>query len=413
MMFAPIGNAYDYHPEGLMLVPFPCMVDGNGHLIQFPGPMEQSRQVSWVPSSNGFHMMQEIDSATVCNDVSRLDTLDLPSRTPEVGTWFKKMAPVLEDTSQNADAPNAGMPMSECTTLPDDVVALGNPRQILQNAELGASLEEMLESSSVEKRAAIITWLQPAVLVLALSANGTRVIQKAIEVTGGETQIKLSLCLHGHARQLLHSHHGNHVLQACIVMMPPHAVQFILHELSFFPGGWAGVVRHRFGCRVVERLLEHCESDLTLPIVAAVAAEIDSLARHPFANYVVQHILEYVPAHRHHVVHALIQVGVPLLAQHRVASNIVERAFEHGDAENQRALAEAILATPRAIIEMGSSRYGSFTVRRMLEALQDPLRYMALQQLSVDLPGLRASKYGRHIAARVSATLSNYKGAQA
>jgi hypothetical protein len=297
--------------------------------------------------------------------------------------------------------------------LPDDVVALGYPRQILRNAGLGTTVEEMLENSSVAKRAAIITWLQPAVLELAMSANGTRVIQKAIQVTGGDTQIRLSQCLHGHAKQLLHCHHGNHVLQTSIVMMPPHAVEFIFHELMFFPGGWAGVARHRFGCRVMERLLEHCEAALTVPIVEAVAAEIDSLSRHPFANYVIQHILEYVPAHRHKVVEALIHVGVPFLAQHRVASNIVERAFEHGGAEMQRALAEAILSTPHAIIDMGCSRYGSFTVRRMLDNLQDPLRYMAVQQLAVALPGLRASKHGRHIATRVSATLASQNGAYA
>merc|ERR1719424_1600734 len=137
--------------------------------------------------------------------------------------------------------------------------------------------------------------------------------------------------------------------------MPSHAVQFIIHELSFSPGGWAGVARHRFGCRVVERLLEHCEAQLTAPIVTAVVAEIDSLSRHPFANYVVQHILEYVPAHRSQVVHALIHVGVPWLAQDRVSSNIIEQAFEHGGAANQRALAEAILSTPNGIVEMGCS----------------------------------------------------------
>merc|ERR1719502_167518 len=205
---------------------------------------------------------------------------------------------------------------------------------------------------------------------LALSANGTRIIQKALELTGGETQMMLSLCMHGCVRKLLDSHHGNHVLQKSIVMMPPHAVQFIFHELSYYRQGWAGVVCHRFGCRVVERLLEHCDAALTAPIVAAVVTDIDSLSRHPFANYVVQHILEYVPAHRTQVVHALIQVGVPLLAQHKVASNVVERAFDHCDLEDQQAMAEAILLTPGAVVNMSFSRYGSYTVRRMLDAVR-------------------------------------------
>jgi len=216
--------------------------------------------------------------------------------------------------------------------------------------------------------------------------------------------------------QLLESPHGNHVLQKGIVMMPPHAIQFILHELFFFPGGWAGVVKHRFGCRVVERLFEHCEAEVTAPIVEAVVAEIDSLSRHPFANYVVQHILEYSPAHRFRVVHALIQVGVPELAQDRVASNIIEHAFEHCDAESRRLLAEAILSTPPAIVDMARSKYGSFTVRRMLEgpqALQDPLHYMALQQLSMALPSLRVSKNGRYIIGCVTAMLSQLDGAYA
>merc|ERR1739848_420923 len=175
--------------------------------------------------------------------------------------------------------------------------------------------------------------------------------------------------------------------------MPVYAALFIHHELSrFFKGDWAAVACHKFGCRVVERLLEHCDAGLTAPIVAAVVADIDSLSKDPFANYVVQHILEYVPAHRSQVVHALIQVGVPALAHHRVASNIVERAFEHSDVENQQALAEAILATPNAIVDMACSRFGSFTVRRMLETLQGTLRYMALQQLGEAIPRLQGAK---------------------
>merc|ERR1711918_158579 len=103
---------------------------------------------------------------------------------------------------------------------------------------------------------------------------------------------------------------------------------------------------------------------------------------------------------------ALIHVGVPVMAQHRVASHIVEKAFEHSSPENQQALAEAILSTPSAVVDMSCSRYGSFTVRRMLEVLQGTLRYTALQQLGEAIHNLRASKHGRHVAARVLAALN-------
>lgn len=391
MMYTTSAEPYGCPPAGLMLVPFPCMMDQNGHLIQFPCAMDQSQPLSWAPPSipgNGFHMPY----SQTCQEEINLVT-------PRTGASEKTSQDVAEDADEfTAD------PALDC--IPDDILALGNPQQILVNGELASTVEALLENSSRPKCAAIINWMLPAVIELALSANGTRIIQKALEVSGSDSQIRLSQCLHGYARRLLDSHHGNHVLQKSIVMMPPHAVQFIFHELPYFRGGWAGVACHRFGCRVVERLLEHCQAELTAPIVAAVVAEIDSLSRHPFANYVVQHILEHVPAHRPQVVQALIEVGVPLLAQHRVASNVVERAFEHSGVENQRILAEAILSTPMAIVDMGCSRYGNFTVRRMLEALQDPLYYVAIQQLAEAVPRLRASKHGRHLAARVSAALS-------
>jgi len=394
-----------------MVAPFPYMMDQSGQLFQFPYPMNQSQLGSWAPSSNKFHMSslhegdisQNAVDSDPSKDVSQVAAeIDVPSSTHKVET---------KDISENVGDFNVSA--VDSLSLPDDIIALGNPRQMLVNTRLASSVVDLLEGSDNAKRESIITWVQPAVLDLALSANGTRVIQKALELSGRDAQIKLSLCLHGRVKHLLDSHHGNHVLQKSIVVMPPHAVQFIFHELSFYRGGWAGVARHRFGCRVVERLLEHCDAALTAPIVAAVVADIDSLSKDPFANYVVQHILEYVPVHRRQVVHALIQAGVPALAHHRVASNIVERAFQHGDAENQQALAEAILATPHAIVDMACSRYGSFTVRRMLEALQGTLRYMALQQLGEAIPRLQGTKPGRPVASRVIAALCKLDGAYA
>jgi mRNA-binding protein PUF3 len=362
--------------------------------------MSQTQPASWAAASNKFHMpcvdegdgvQEDINPAAPNKDASQVAAeLDAPPSANEGETQEMPEEPKAHEVA----------PTSDCT-LPDDVVALGNPRDMLSDQNFASSVLDLMEESGREKRAAIVMWMQPVVLGLAFSGHGTRIIQKAIELTGGQTQIMLSLCLHGRVRQLLDSHHGNHVLQQSIVMMPSHAVQFIFNELAFFRGGWAAVACHRFGCRVVERLLEHCDAGLTAPIVAAVVADIDSLSRHPFANYVVQHILEYVPAHRSQVVQAIIHVGAPIMAQHRVASNIVERAFEHSGPEHQQALTEAILSTPGAIVDMSCSRYGSFTVRRMLEALQGTLRYMALQQLGEAIPQLQASKPGRPIARRV------------
>jgi len=375
----------------------------NGQVVQFLHPINKEGQMVWAPQT--LTMQPGSDSLSFgskCKESSPSDRNTSVPRPPQVGTWFKKMPSIAEEGSEEPR-----MTVSNAPVLDDAMAALGDPTKMLSDEEFASYVEEQLESTNRTRRAAIIAWMQPAVVDLALSANGTCVIQKALEVTGVESQVALSKCLHGRVRQLLDSPHGSQVLQESIVMMPPHAFQFILHELSSFSEGWAGVAKHRFGHQVVERLLEHCESaEVVAPIVTAVVAEVECLAKHPFANFVVQHTLEYVPAQRHLVVSALIQVGVPQLAQHRVASKVIRGVFEHGGAKNQRAVHQAILSTPNAIVEVSCSGVGSFIVHRMLESLQEPLYSMALQQLAMAIPRLQASKHGSHIAARVSTALS-------
>merc|ERR1711904_97896 len=185
----------------------------------------------------------------------------------------------------------------------------------------------------------------------------------------------------------MESLNGNHVLQKAVTYMPPYTVEFIVEELSFFSGGWVAVAKHRFGCRLVQRLLEHCELRLVAPIAEAVVQNIDDLSRHPqFGNNVVQHVLQYVPEYRGNVVHALIQAGVPRLAMDQTASVVIECAWEYS--EHQTDLAEAVLSRCNAMESMARNRWGRFTVWWMLKNLPDPLRCRALQQLEKVLQNL-------------------------
>ena len=50
--------------------------------------------------------------------------------------------------------------------------------------------------------------------------------------------------------------------------------------------------RHKYGCRVLQRLLEHARHDQLNGLVDALLAKAIPLSRHYFATYVMQHILE-------------------------------------------------------------------------------------------------------------------------
>lgn len=291
---------------------------------------------------------------------------------------------------------------SQSDAIPISIDPLGDPFKLAESDELSRMMMEQLDGGNQRRRVAIVKWLRPATLDLAFSACGCRVVQKVLEVAGGDDRASVIAQLKGTVAKLLDSPHGNHVLQKFIEVMPPHTMQFMLEELANYPGSWVAVVRHKFGCRVSERLLEHCPVEMTSPLTDVIIADGHTLARHPYANYVVQHVLEYgSQAHRGLIISSLVRGGVAALAQHRVASNVVEHAIEHGGQEGQETLARAILSDSLALLSMGCSRYGSYSVRRLLEVLTSPLRDEAVRQLMTGFEQLRASKHGRSLAHRI------------
>jgi pumilio RNA-binding family len=278
-----------------------------------------------------------------------------------------------------------------------------DPSSVSEDADLSMKILNLLESKDKVKKSSILGWISPATLELALSAHGCRIVQKAFDVACGDEKRELAIKLHGHVKDLLESQHGNHVLQKCIEVLPPQAVQFIIDELAFWPMSWAGVAKHRFGCRVIERLLEHCPEDMTVPLTDAVVSDASALARHPYGNYVVQHVLEYgTDVHRNLLVSVLVDTGIAFLAQHRIASNVIESALGRVCSADQQTIGLALLAAPQTLLVVGCSRYGTHVVNRLLEVLAPgPLRVQVVRQLLDNLPQIMESKHSKHLVEKL------------
>lgn len=287
--------------------------------------------------------------------------------------------------------------------IPDGELLVGDPHILALNNDLANEAIERLENGTRDKKHELLQWIMPATLDLALSVSGCRVVQAAVEVAGGEHRSLMTMRMHGHVAELLDSPHGNHVLQKCIEVLPPDTVQFVLNELCAFPDHGLAIAKHRFGCRILERLLEHCPAEQTRVLVEDVIENAYVLCRHPFGNYVVQHVLEYgTTTQRSGVVEALLQGGVMDLAMHRVASNVIERALVQCSAEGRRSLVGQLVTEPSATLAMACSRYGSFIAQRLLELPASPQRDEVWNQLSKGLETLKASKHGRQLVASIA-----------
>lgn len=50
---------------------------------------------------------------------------------------------------------------------------------------------------------------------------------------------------------------------------------------------------HPYGCRVIQRVLEHCTEEQKSPILAKLHENIKTLVVDQYGNYVVQHVIEH------------------------------------------------------------------------------------------------------------------------
>lgn len=238
---------------------------------------------------------------------------------------------------------------------------------------------------------------------LSRDPDGCREVQAALEEAGSdELRMALAAELRGHVWEALRCPHANYVIQKCIVTMRPQACQFIIDELSRRgPGAAAQAARHRFGCRILERLLEHCLPCQVLGLAEDIIQDAVALSCHPYGNYVVQHVLE-------HGIHEHQQRLGALLAQHAFAmgsdgyaSAVIAKALAHGARESRLRLARAALATAGLLAAMARTRHGHVAVKLALQLLEEvpTERAAACRELEADLVGLRSSRYGRFVAA--------------
>jgi hypothetical protein len=225
-------------------------------------------------------------------------------------------------------------------------------------------IQKFFDYGGKEQTAALAAQLKGRMLPMALQMYGCRVIQKALTRIAPEQQVELVGELDGHVMECVKDQNGNHVIQKCIEMvawddakrnpetqMAASDVQFIADAFTRHVGMMA---THPYGCRVIQRVLEHCHETQTGPILAKIAKCCETLVQDQFGNYVVQHVLEHgAPADRASLI-KIVQANVLSFSQHKFASNVVEKCLANASAAQQevrcaihsRALAH--LLTPSA-----------------------------------------------------------------
>merc|ERR1719188_2233932 len=233
--------------------------------------------------------------------------------------------------------------------------------------------------------------------MLAQDAEGSRQVQTALVAARSEdVLIALASELHGHVAKAMRCPHANHVLQKCISLMRPQALQFIVDELLAREGLASQAARHRYACRIVQQLLRKCGAAQASVLAEALLRDAVALACHSFGNYTIKQLLELGTEDQRYRAVRAIERNMGAICRSTHGGSVVAAAMQHAAPEDQLWLARAALQEPEVLACLAQGRHGDSTVLRMLQALSSQERARSCTKLVSSMAALGAS--GRAVA---------------
>jgi pumilio RNA-binding family len=220
-------------------------------------------------------------------------------------------------------------------------------------------VQKLLDFGSPGVKADIRETLKGEMLQLSLQMYGCRVVQKALESLDERDIPGLLAEFHHNVLSCIHDQNGNHVIQKCIEVLSTRAkkarqtgdharADFLNHQIDFIVNdvltNTATLSCHPYGCRVLQRILEHCEDVRKTAALDEIALCHRKLLDDQYGNYVIQHVLQYGrDPDRDSILDIVLESGLLRLSRQKFASNVVEKLLKYGNTAQRSRIVEEML----------------------------------------------------------------------
>ncbi|KAI5191915.1 pumilio RNA-binding family [Nematocida minor] len=258
-------------------------------------------------------------------------------------------------------------------------------------------VQKFLEIGTGEQRGKIFQAMEGSVISLALHMYGCRVIQKALECK--DINRKIVEKIKGHVIDLVCDQNGNHVVQKCVECVDS---DFVIKE---FEEDAVSLSRHRYGCRVIQRIFEN--STKCASAVDKIINNAKLLVEDQYGNYVIQHILEKgTHAHKRKIISDLSD-NIAEYSTHKFASNVMEKCVVCGTPEDRkhmlRQLRSAVGASGEDIlIYITMDKFGNYVIQRLLDVLTGADKEILISHLKMNMSDLKKSSYAKCIVSKIA-----------
>lgn len=247
--------------------------------------------------------------------------------------------------------------VSEQTIVMQEV--LPQIRSLRENVFGNYVVQKLLDFGTPKMKAEIQSTLEGEMVQLSLQMYGCRVVQKALEALSEDDLPRLLREFHHNVLSCIHDQNGNHVIQKCIEVLNSRAkkarlagdvqrasflaeqIDFIVDDILF---NTTTLSCHPYGCRVLQRILEHCDDDKRNPILDEIKTCHERLLDDQYGNYVIQHVLQFGRNEdRDSILEIVAKNGLLILSRQKFASNVVEKLLKYGNSQQRCAVVRQML----------------------------------------------------------------------
>uniref|UniRef100_A0AC35TPV2 Prostaglandin E synthase 2 n=1 Tax=Rhabditophanes sp. KR3021 TaxID=114890 RepID=A0AC35TPV2_9BILA len=259
-------------------------------------------------------------------------------------------------------------------------------------------IQKFFEYGTPSQRTRLIAAIKGNVVELASSMYGCRVIQKAFETISSKEQLELLQEIKPEVTTLMKDNNANHVIQKIIEKVPPSELQFIID--SFFKKNGESVNNlscHPYGCRVIQRILEHCNQDQKRPVLEEIHRNIETLITWVIIHGEPEDIKRIVD---------VIKKDILKYSQHKFASNVIEKCLDTAGNQHKNVLIDAVCGDDQnnsIIHTLLICQFGNFVIQKMLSVGDSSHRKKIMLAIKPHISSLRKASYGKHIIGFISA----------
>lgn len=186
---------------------------------------------------------------------------------------------------------------------------------------------------------------------------GCRDLQHTLQAGTFKEQNMILHQLRGHVVEIAQSPNGNYLLQHAIRVLSSDRTRFIADELFVWRRP-AEVAKHKYACRILERIIEHFPINLSFPFMEDIVRNTKSLSMHPIGTYSVQHCVEHGGAGCVQEIANVVLNHLHQIAVDPSGCGVLNKVLLHANSYQSTLLAVALASHPHTFANMATLQQG-------------------------------------------------------